>query len=111
MRSDTLTDIGLLRDKFSGIIRYETTFSGKAGMLDLGTCYEAAEVFVNGSSVGVRIGYPYRYDLTGLSHDGVNTLRVEVATTLAGAQMDPLSMQRPVEPDGMMGPVRLFRTV
>ena len=106
--AETLGDIGLLKPGFSGIVRYETTFDGKAAQLDLGTCYEAAEVWVNGKSAGVRIGYPYRYDIEGLTVPGTNTLRIEVATTLAGAQMDFLSMQRPVEPDGLMGPVTLY---
>ena len=64
---------------------------------------------MNGKSAGVRIGYPYRYDIEGLTVPGTNTLRIEVATTLAGVQMDFLSTQRPVEPDGLMGPVTLYK--
>ncbi len=106
--TDMLQDIGLLKDKFSGIIRYETSFSGKADILELGTCYEGAEVFVNGISAGVRIGYPYRYDISKLTKEEDNTLVIEVASTLAAAQMDALSMERPVEPDGLLGPVCVY---
>ncbi len=103
-----LADIGSLKPGFSGIIRYETSFTGRARSLDLGTCYEAAEVWVNGKPAGVRIGYPYRYDIASLTEDGENTLRVEVATNLGGAQLDFLSLQRPLEPDGMLGPVCVY---
>lgn len=106
---DTLQDIHTLKEDFSGIIRYDSVLHGKAKIIDLGTAYEAAEVFVNGKSAGVRISYPYRYDIYELCTDGENTLRIEVATTLGDAMKDDVSLQRPFAPEGILGPVTILR--
>ncbi|MGM9600570.1 MAG: glycosyl hydrolase [Faecousia sp.] len=106
---DNLTDIHKLKEGFSGIIRYDAVLPGKVQILDLGTAYEAAEVFINGKSAGVRIGYPYRYDISALCNDGENSLRVEVATTLGDAMKDENSLQRPFAPEGVLGPMTILR--
>ncbi len=52
---------------------------------------EAAEVYVNGQRAGVVWCPPYRVDVTKLTHDGANTIRVEVGNlainTLAGQSL------------------------
>ena len=102
-----LQDILSVKKDFAGIIRYETMFYGKRSLLSLGECQEGAEVFINGNSAGVRISYPYRYDISGLTIEGENRLCIEVATTLFGAVRDRLSLQRPVPPAGVLGPVQV----
>ncbi|NOX56667.1 MAG: hypothetical protein GXP27_19920, partial [Planctomycetes bacterium] len=51
--------------------------------LDLGKVLVAAEVLVNGKRAGVRLARPFKFDLTGLLHEGKNTLEVRVANTIA----------------------------
>ena len=73
---------------FSGWIAYETSFEGTSGrqtILELTEVYESAEVIINGHSAGRCICPPYRYNLTAFLQDGVNQLRIEVATTLERA--------------------------
>ena len=70
---------------FSGFVRYENQFEGKAGetyVLEISDAYEGVEVFVNGRSLGVQIVPIYRFDLSSEIQDGVNELVIEVATTL-----------------------------
>ena len=56
--------------------------------LDLGDCKDAAQVWINGRSAGVRIGYPYRFDVSQGSRCGENHIRIEVATTLVNIECD-----------------------
>lgn len=70
---------------FSGFVRYENQFEGKAGetyVLEISDAYEGVEVFVNGRSLGIQIVPTYRFDLSSEIQDGVNELVIEVATTL-----------------------------
>ena len=50
--------------------------------VDLGEVGCSAELFVNGVSAGVRMTKPYRFDITSLCAEGVNTIRAEVFNTL-----------------------------
>ena len=106
--TDQLEDISSKKPGFSGIIRYETAFEGPARMIDLGRAFEAVEVLVNGRSAGVRVGYPYRYDVSALAGEGENQLTVLAATSLGDALGDDLSKQRPFSPEGILGPVTLL---
>lgn len=107
---------GLL-PRFSGTLRYETTFDTGEGapreavVLDLGQVYEVAEVTVNEQPAGVRICPPYRFDLTGLLTPGTNHLTIDVVNTLAKAagSQNPFDRAMPQEPSGLIGPVRLLR--
>lgn len=70
---------------FSGFVRYENQFEGKAGktyVLEISDAYEGVEIFVNGRSLGIQIVPTYRFDLSSEIQDGVNELVIEVATTL-----------------------------
>lgn len=106
--TDQLEDISSKEPGFSGIIRYETAFEGPARMIDLGRAFEGVEVLVNGRSAGVRVGYPYRYDVSALAGEGENQLTVLAATSLGDALGDDLSKQRPFSPEGILGPVMLL---
>ncbi|MBQ9361792.1 MAG: glycosyl hydrolase family 2 [Bacteroidaceae bacterium] len=75
---------------------YKTTFRlgsiqpGAAFILDLGDVRETAHVFVNGQDCGILFAVPYRMDITQYSHEGENTLEVEVCNLPANriAELD-----------------------
>lgn len=80
----------------------------KRAFLDLGNAYETAEVFVNGSSAGVKLCRPYVFDLTPYLIEGENQLSIEVTNTLGTEIRDALSHYLPIEPFGIEGPVTLM---
>ena len=69
---------------FSGFARYETSLPYRKGkaVLEITDAAEGVEVFLNGSSLGIQIAPPFRYDLTGKLEQQENRLVIEVATTL-----------------------------
>ena len=108
----SLAALGLLPD-FSGTLRYETTFTahrlaGERVFLDLGEVGETAEVWLNGTALGVRLCRPYVFDVTEALRPGTNALRVEVVNTLVCEMKDKLSKHAALDPSGLMGPVRLW---
>jgi hypothetical protein len=97
---------------FSGTMRYSFSVDleepPSAFMLDLGRVYETAEVFINGTSLGVRICPPYWFAGSGLLRRGNNTITVEVVNTLAKALGDNVfDRGMAQEPSGLLGPVSL----
>lgn len=105
-------DAGL--GSFSGAVSYHREVELRdpgAVVLDLGVVRGTAEVHVNGRPAGVRIWSPYRFDLTGLVRDGVNSITVTVRNTL-GPRLDDTSPTLGVyagqRVSGMLGPVRLW---
>jgi len=52
-------------------------------VLDLGQVLVAAEVLVDGRSVGIRLARPFKFDLTKFVTEGENTVEVRVANTIA----------------------------
>lgn len=99
--------------RFTGTMCYETEFildkkEGKA-ILDLGSVYESAEVWVNNQKVGVRICPPYKFEVEGLLKQGLNVLRIEVTNTLVKELRDRQSMSVVIEPSGLIGPVTLIK--
>ena len=68
--------------KFSGFIRYETTFPCPVKTLEITQAYEGVEAFVNGQSAGIQVTAPFVYDLRDLVKPGENRLVIEVVTTL-----------------------------
>ena len=103
--------------EFSGFARYETAFPGTAGqtvLLEIEDAAEGVEVFLNGTSLGIQIVPPFRYDLSGLIRTGENRLAIEVATTLE-RQCYPmlkgyrkLLASKPTCESGLTGKVRLY---
>ena len=112
---------------FSGTMKYETSViisrdGRKEGpnedggqenktesiLLDLGEVYETAEVWINGQRAGCRIAPPYRFDVTSRMKEGKNEVEVLVTNTLVHQQKDRMSVTLPVEPSGLLGPVRLL---
>ncbi len=98
---------------FSGTVRYETRFDLPAEaegdiLLDLGEAHETAEVFLNGISAGVRVSPPYRFHIGSLIRPGENRLEILIVNTLVHRLRDELSMTLPMDPSGLLGPVRLL---
>jgi len=101
---ETPESYALTDKKFSGLIRYETRFTGHAQMLEITDAYEGVEVFVNGQSAGIQVAPPFRYDLRGLTRDGENSLVIEVATTLERERGNTKN----AAPTGITGEVALY---
>ena len=113
----TLPDDAAAEDPaFSGFVRYETAFVGKAGqktVLEISDAYEGVEVFLNGESAGIQIAPPFRYDLTTKVHNGKNTLVIETATTperemFAKTGPSIFAPAEPTAPAGICGTVTLW---
>ena len=78
-------------------------------MLDLGEAHETVEAWLNGIRLGLRICPPYRFDAGGSLAEGENELVVEVTNTLVHSHGDNgLDRAMPVDPSGLLGPVRLL---
>ena len=102
---------------FSGYYRYEVSVELPEGVkeLTIGDCYEAAEVWVNGVRIGTRIAPPYRFDIASAAKEGVNTIVIEVATTLErkmrameDSGRPSLGGNPPVSPTGITGEVTVW---
>ncbi len=90
------------------VFRYETTvmlddIEGEV-RLDLGSVYEVASLTVNGQAAGIRICAPYRWDVSGLLHTGINEICADVWGTCRTVD----SQCSMFEPLGLLGPVKLL---
>ena len=112
-RLQSWTDTAL--ENFSGDGVYETDFTLPAAYLkhhvrlDCGEVGVAAEVWVNGQRVGVRVWKPYALDITRLVRPGKNHLRIVVTNSegnkrAVGVWRSNLSRLRV---NGLLGPVRI----
>ena len=115
--TDELQPISDLDPSFSGVIRYEKTFTlDKApakAFLKAENVYEVCRLTVNGQDAGMCLIPPYQFDLSGLLREGENTLCIEVATTPHRDQMNypqaPFDFNHEaMEPTGMFGDVGLY---
>lgn len=81
-----LANVGNFLHDFSGFMRYEKEFelddTGERVCLEIEHAYDGVEAWMNGGYAGMLICPPYRFDVSGLVRNGVNTLRIEVANTL-----------------------------
>jgi len=104
---DKLGSFSKTSKRFSGFIRYETTFKlhgFKQAALEITDAYEGVEVFVNGISAGIQIMPSFVFDLTGYCQPGENFLAIEVATTLERER----SRTGRAAPTGITGEVNLY---
>ena len=131
---DTLFD---LKDSeeyqhFCGTIVYRKTIDGgidvarnASTILDLGLVEGISEVLANGQSVGIQYYGRRIYDISKYLKDGKNDLEVRVTTTM-GNYLKTLSREnnpttwiyvnhpkrdQPLQPMGMIGPVRLYTEI
>ncbi|MEX2511521.1 MAG: glycosylhydrolase-like jelly roll fold domain-containing protein [Cyclobacteriaceae bacterium] len=77
-------------------------------VMDLGEVYVAAEVLVDGKSVGIKVAAPFTFDISPFIRKGNNEIEVRVANTLAPHYSFPSRTTNlgPVE-SGLVGPVQL----
>jgi len=73
---------------FSGTAVYSTTFhldskNAKDYLLQLGSVYESARVFINGREVGILWSIPYETRIGQFLRPGQNTISIEVANLMA----------------------------
>lgn len=108
------TDFAL--STYSGIGVYQQTFelseeeASRPTELDLGNVLVAAELFVNGESVGVLLARPFRFDLSDHLRAGENRLEVHVANTLASHYLESNQSHNLGPTDsGLLGPVILHQ--
>jgi hypothetical protein len=101
------------KPEFSGRIRYQARFTlekaESAQALDLGLVGHTAKLWLNGQDCGMAIAPPYIFDIRGAAREGLNTLELEAANTLAQTIKDRFSFYLPLPPSGVLGPIRLFR--
>ena len=98
--------------QFSGTVRYRARFDSVDGfdVLDLGQVGEVAEVWLNGTSLGVRINAPYKFSLLPALRKGENELEVRVVGNLAHRRnSDRFSRYVQVPPTGILGDIALCR--
>ncbi len=75
---DTLCNTTMATGVYATTFRLGKIQPGAAFILDLGDVRETAHIFVNDHDCGTLFSVPYRIDITPYSHEGDNTLRVEV---------------------------------
>jgi len=109
-----LTDINSPENMpgFAGKIKYtfNVEINDNVGYaLDLGDVFENAELYVNGKYAGIKISKPYIYNLDNLLSMGENKVEVIVSNTLAGKVRDGFSYFLPLNPSGLLGPIKLIK--
>jgi hypothetical protein len=113
---------------YSGTAVYEKSFTvpdikGDV-VLDLGMVESLCEVELNGQDLGVLWSFPFRVDLSNKLKPGSNLLRVKVVNLwcnriigdaslpaekrLTRTNITRLTKDTPLEPSGLLGPVRLL---
>jgi hypothetical protein len=109
-----------LLKNFAGIAYYEKSISVSKSespkYIDLGAVYGVSELFVNGKNVGTRWYGRHIFDVSGIIHEGENTVKVKITTTLGNymkSMPDHKLSQRwmktqPWYPNGLVGPVKLI---
>lgn len=129
LRSWTAIDVAGIR-YFSGTARYSKTLSipdlPKEGslILDLGQVSNIAQVFVNGHAAGIAWKSPFRVDVSNFVYKGDNRIEIVVSNLwpnrmigdkqvggihrYAMATYDPFTMNTPLLPSGLLGPVQLY---
>jgi hypothetical protein len=92
--------------KFSGYVDYTKEFKlikskGKI-LLELGTVWHMAQVWVNGQEVGRRLWPPYRFDITKSVKKGENRIQVRIGNLISNSYGQP-------KESGLLGPVSIFQ--
>ncbi len=107
---------------FAGDVTYSTTVDlpsgGMPSYIDLGKVADICSLKVNGRDCGVKWYGRRIYDISGLLHEGSNTLEITVTTLLGNyvqtlkenpvAQRFMFRRNNPLIPAGLIGPVVLY---
>lgn len=94
-------DFGLAN--YSGHITYEYHFTSDSeydAVLDLGTVYNIAKIWINNESISELLWRPYRTDIH--IQKGDNVIQIKVCNTLAN------ELTEEKVPSGLLGPVKLI---
>lgn len=106
---------------FYGRLVYRTSFTQDGGKLpswlDLGAVSDCCEVFLNGKSLGKRVGTPYLFEVEDMLPGKENRLVIEVYASAGNIRTDHKIFGIPVDsfsgvpysmvlPMGIMGPVK-----
>lgn len=132
IRFDTLVDWTTRQEEgirhYSGAAIYRKVFEcpKEAGrvFLDLGMVESLCEVRLNGTDLGVWWSFPFRREVTGHLKPGTNTLEVKVVNLWCNriigdaalpesrrctrTNVTKLTKDSPLEPSGLLGPVKLL---
>ncbi len=94
---------------YSRTVNLEKTHLEGRAYLDIGQAMTVAEIFVNGKTAGVRLGRPFRFDVTDFLREGKNRVQVKVANTLANhmSSYPTQYIHAGQTAAGLLGPVRL----
>ena len=112
----SLAPVSADRPGFAGVMCYEREVeldeAPAAAVLEAEWLYETADLYVDGCLAATRLTPPYRFDLGGALHPGVNKLRIEVAVPpirdALNYDLGPFTPNRSVlEPTGMFGNICL----
>ena len=99
---------------FSGYYIYETDVEMEEGTncrIKIEDVCESAEVFVNGTSLGMRLQRPFVFEIPGALVKKENRVRIETATLLErklhgeGINIRGMSPYRPLSATGIVGKV------
>ena len=85
---------------FYGKLLYRTTFTPKGTLpkwLELNSVSDCCEVFVNGRSVGKRVGAPYLFELGDTLLPGDNKIEIELYTSASNIRTDAKIFGIPVD--------------
>ncbi|HIL69762.1 MAG TPA: hypothetical protein EYG38_07930, partial [Verrucomicrobia bacterium] len=93
---------------YSQNVNFTSVETNRKITLDLGQVLVAAEVLVNGESVGVRLARPFKFDLSGIVREGENTLTLKIANTIAPHYRTIPAMNLGPTDSGLIGPVNLW---
>lgn len=103
---------------FAGYYIYETELALEAGVtyqLVMDQVNESAEVFFNGTSLGMKLQAPFTFILPGEAVKETNALRIEVATLAErkvkamGGDISCMSAPRPLSATGIVGNVTIYK--
>lgn len=106
--------------EFSGYYIYETDLileEGNTYKLVMDEVNESVEVFLNGSSLGMKLQNPFAFILPKDMVRTENELRIEVATLnerkvhSLGADISCMSVERPLSATGLVGNVTIYKAV
>ena len=101
---------------YSGGAKYEKTIYmdssdlNKKIILDLGKVVSTAHLYINGKDVGVRVKYPWTFDLSNYLKAGDNKLEIIVYNTASNQYSSIPTRYRGSNYSGILGPVNLIKT-
>ncbi|MFH5885471.1 glycosyl hydrolase [Halalkalibaculum sp. DA3122] len=112
IRTGSWTEFGLPTYSGIGVYQQDVQFTPeearKNAILDLGKVAVATEVFVNGTSAGVRVAEPFKFNISDLVKPGSNNIEIRVANTLSPHLTIPKMTLHPgPTTSGLIGPVTL----